>query len=256
MLRADDTRSSRRRLITTAAVMRSLRVSALTRATLFAAPLLLVCAGCSSDPMTDFMGMTIRRSEWAADEEFGMNPHTRLQELEMLADRAGGMEPGEQDRVSNDLAIQLRDERNAMFRARMVRVLGKLKTESARQSLTVAIGDPSPNVRVAACQSWGEQGGPAALDALAQVVGSDTEIDVRMAATRALGNLKDPAAVRPLAIALDDNDPAMQACAMRSMSAVSGQDYGMDVAAWRQFARGEEPQYEAPSVAERLRELF
>ena len=219
--------------------------------------LLGACLGCSSDPMTDFMGMTFRRSEWAADEEFGLNPHTRLKELEMLAERAPSMDPAEQDKVSEDLAIKLRDERNAMFRAKMVHVLGRLKTESAQQSLTVAIADPSPTVRVAACQSWAEQGGQPAIDALAQVVGADTEIDVRMAATRALGTFENQeAAVRPLAIALDDNDPAMQACAMRSLGAVSGQDYGLDVAAWREYTRGEDPQYEAPSVAERLRELF
>jgi hypothetical protein len=214
-------------------------------------------AGCSGDPMMDLVSLNPwRREEWAADEQFGMNPHTRLAELNSLAERAAGMSPQDQERVSEDLAMQLRDEQNALFRARMVRVLGELKTASARQTLAAATGDTSPTVRIAACDAWARQRGPEAVESLAKVVGGDTDLDVRMAATRALGALDDPGAVRALALALDDSDPALQNRAMLSLREVSGQDYGLDVAAWRQYARGEDPQYEAPSIAERLRELF
>lgn len=239
--------------------MRTIRVFRLTAPAIsLAASIAAVClGGCSGDPFMDLVSLNPwRREEWEADEQFGMNPHTRLHELDLLCERAAGLPSDEQERVSKDLAIQLRDEKNAMFRARMVRALGEMKTASAREALTTASTDPSSTVRIAACDAWGRQRGPQALEALAQIVGSDTDLDVRMAATRALGSLEDPGAVRPLGLVLDDADPALQHRAMLSLREVSGQDYGLDVAAWRQFARGEQPQYEAPSVAERLRELF
>jgi hypothetical protein len=234
-----------------------MRIPYRLRTTMLALLLATGFAGCSGDPYMDLVSLNPwRRKEWEADEQFGLNPNTRLAELEMLAERAASMPPEEQERFSEDLAIQLRDERNALFRARMVRALGEMNTATARGILSDATGDVSPTVRIAACEAWARQRGPEAVEALAKVVGSDTDLDVRMAATRALGELEDPAAVRPLGLALDDADPALQNCAIRSLRAVSGQDYGYDVAAWRRFARGEDPQYEPPSIAERVREIF
>ena len=83
-------------------------------------------------------------------------------------------------------------------------------------------------------------------------------IDARLAAAAALGNIKTPEAVRALAAALDDRDPALQFVGVNSMKSITGRDFGGSVQAWKQFAAGETqdlvPQQKA-SVADRLREL-
>jgi hypothetical protein len=55
-------------------------------------------------------------------------------------------------------------------------------------------------------------------------------------------------------VALDDRDPAMQYVGVQSMKALTGKDYGGDVAAWRELAGGGSPPLPPPpSLAERLR---
>ena len=79
-------------------------------------------------------------------------------------------------------------------------------------------------------------------------------MDVRMAATKALGKMKSPEAIQGLAVALEDRDPAMQYVAVESMKTVTGKDYGPNVEAWRQVATGGTPPPEhVPSIAERVR---
>jgi HEAT repeat protein len=91
-----------------------------------------------------------------------------------------------------------------------------------------------------------------AVTELGRTLASDTDLDVRMAAARALGTFNDRAAIESLGVALDDPDPALQYCAIQSLRTATGRDYGGDVAAWRQAAQGIEPtNFERPSFAQR-----
>ena len=137
-----------------------------------------------------------------------------------------------------------------------VRALAALSTNSASATLFAATTDRDAQVRVAACQGLATRQDPNAIPALQHVLGSDTDIDVRLAATRALGVFQDRAAIGALAIALDDPDPALQYRAMQSLKTASGQNYGTDLVAWRQFVRGENPTVKGTSLAERFRNWF
>jgi HEAT repeat protein len=91
---------------------------------------------------------------------------------------------------------------------------------------------------------------------LAETLSSDTDVDVRLAAAKALSTAADPDAVKALGQALEDADPAMQFVAVASMKNVTGKDLGNDVNAWRQLAKQPDPPVRERSWAGRLKQIF
>jgi HEAT repeat protein len=92
---------------------------------------------------------------------------------------------------------------------------------------------------------------------LAGTLSSDVEMDVRLAAVKALGETRDAGAVAALGEALEDRDPAMQYQAVRSLRNLTGEKLGNDVNLWRQYVRGELPPESRPiSFAEDIRRMF
>lgn len=196
-------------------------------------------------------------SQWEEDEKYGPTFHTRLEELSSLRDGAAGLNEAEQARVAQQLNQALVEDPSPLYRSEVVRVLGTLPTPVAAEGLRRAIQDDDTGVRIAACHAWADRGDQEALQVLGHIVGSDTDLDVRMAATRGLAKFNDPAAVRALGLALDDSNPALQHRAIQSLKDVTGKDYGNSVPEWRRFVRGEPVgRPESPSIAETLRNLF
>jgi HEAT repeat protein len=72
---------------------------------------------------------------------------------------------------------------------------------------------------------------------LQEIIGSDADIDVRLAATRALQNFDGQAAIGALAIALDDPSPALQLRAAESLQVVTGEKHGTNIRAWQEYVR-------------------
>src|SRR5262249_41627163 len=126
--------------------------------------------------------------------------------------------------------------------------------------LNNGIKDPDPEVRMAVCQTWGRRvaSAPKELAAadtalasrgLSDAVAKDTNIDVRLAATKSLGRIKgDTRAVGGLANALKDQDRALQYNAVTSLKEASGQDFGNDVAKWQQYANSVAPPPAQPTA--------
>ena len=100
-----------------------------------------------------------------------------------------------------------------------------------------------------------------AVKLLSEALRSDVDADVRLAAAKALGETKNPAAVAALGEALTDADPAMQYRAVLSLKKVTGKDLGNDVDRWQQYVKGEQPEptpvagraYPPPVLTGRLR---
>lgn len=197
------------------------------------------------------------RSQWEEDEKYGPTFHARLEELTSLREGAELLNQAEQAKVAQQLNQALADDPSPLYRAEVVRVLGALPTPVAEEGLRRAIEDDKSTVRIAACRAWADRGGQEALQILSRVVGSDENLDVRIAATRGLANFSDPAAVRALGLALDDPDPALQHRAVQSLKEVTDKDFGNSIPEWRNFVRGEPVHRpEPPSIAETLRNLF
>jgi HEAT repeat protein len=221
-----------------------------------AALLLLAALGCASKskPKGSFAW------PWApeVDDAVGITtPAQRLEAMTAMAEKADKQSPAEQERVSGDLAKQIQDEQDPMIRRHIVRTLGHFNTESSNAVLRAAIADANSSVRIAACEAWGRRGGPEAAERLTGLLTSDTNLDVRLAAARGIGQTKEKAAIQPLAEALSDGDPAIQYRVVSALKQISGKDYGNDVSLWRAYAKGENPeQPKGPSLAERLRKPF
>jgi HEAT repeat protein len=211
--------------------------------------------GCAEGPLA-------RYGEWnpwvkarweQEDADYGPSFQTRVARLRSVRNRVAKLAPAEGERISQELVESLRNETNPALRREVVLTLGTLRTETADTGLREALSAGDSELRIAACSAWRMRGGPEALERLSELVGSDTDPDVRLAATRALAGFRDPTAIRALGVALDDPNPALQFQAVESLRSVTGKDFGGNIAAWRDYARGEAPSAApAPSFAERL----
>ena len=190
-------------------------------------------------------------------------PAMRVDAIREFGMRSKGVDSPEQRQITDQLARQMQVEPDPLVRQAVVTAIAEFHTPIAQQVLEAGIGDESEAVRVACCQAIGRRAADGVPDAgnssvasLANALRSDQDIDVRLAAAEVLGHIKSPDAIQALVVALEDRDPAMQYAGVQSMKSITGEDYGPDVQAWRQVARGETPPAaKAPSVAERLRRV-
>jgi HEAT repeat protein len=180
-----------------------------------------------------------------------VTPAERIAELRKLADNAGGGAE-EKAKTSAKLAAAIRKEQDPLMRMEIVRALGRYPSPEADEVLKAALSDDDPAVRQAACEAWGRRADKTAIDLLGETLRGDVNIDVRLAAAKALGSTHNPAAMKPLAEALDDANPAMQYRAMLALREATGKDLGNDVARWQQYVKGELPEPK-PSLAEQIR---
>jgi HEAT repeat protein len=177
----------------------------------------------------------------------------RIQDLRQLAKRLPGSDAAKREQVALELGKTIRDESDPLVRAQILRTIALCQTPVSDAVLRAGVQDSDARVRIAACDGLARRGGTEAVSVLGGVLTSDTNIDVRIAAARGLGELKDPGAVDALAIALDDTNPALQYRAVKSLEQSTGRNYGNDVEAWRQFAKGQTPQPRSPPLLARLR---
>lgn len=199
------------------------------------------------------------RLPWQDPISKAPTPASRIRMMREMATRADKMPANEQEDVSRKLAQYISQEQDTLVRSEILLCLAKFPTETAERMLLAGEQDPSPSVRETCCQAWRIRGGPKAVDFLSRQLLASGEIedenrDVRLAAARALGELRDPAAIAALGKALESEDPALQYRAVESLRKVSGKEFGDDVAAWQEYAQGGSPR--PLSMVERVRRWF
>lgn len=223
----------------------------LVRNILLAAALTATVAGCQS-------WSRYRPTFWPFPERelttFN-TPAMRVDAVREFAMRSTGVDSPEQRQITDQLARQIQVEPDPLVRQAVVTSIGEYRTPMSQQVLEAGLNDENAAVRVACCRALGKRGEASCVSSLANALRTDKDVDVRMAAIDALGRIKSPDAIKALATALDDRDPAMQYAGVQSLKAITGQDYGPNVQAWKQVAAGENPPQHVPSVAERLRKV-
>jgi HEAT repeat protein len=197
------------------------------------------------------------RRQWQEDEAYRPTFYTRMDNLQQLRSGAGRLDLAEQERLSREMIELVKDDPNPLIRRKAIRVLSAFRGPTAVEGLRAATGDADSQVRIAAIHAWRDRGDDEAVRVLANLVGSDMDQNVRMAAARGLAAFRDPRAAEALAIALEDRDPALQYTAMQSLRLSTGRDYGNDMGLWQAYLRGENPpEPERSFFAERLFRWF
>ncbi|MDZ4820370.1 MAG: HEAT repeat domain-containing protein [Planctomycetota bacterium] len=188
--------------------------------------------------------------------KYGPTSAQKVDQLRALAERASEADEATRQRVSQELAEQIRREESPLVRMQIIRTAARYPTPTSLEILRGSLKDPDKDVRIIACQVWGKRADAESVQLLGETLRSDSDFDVRIAATKALGTTGSPAAVPMLATAIEDPDPAMQLRAVESMRTTSGKDFGDDVKAWREYAKNPSLEPKNQSVAERIRKIF
>lgn len=200
-----------------------------------------------------------RPTFWPFPERKLTTYHTPAMRVDAVRDfgmKSTHVDSPEQRQITDQLARQIQVEPDPLVRLAIVQAIAEYRTPMAEQVLEAGLNDDDTAVRTSCCRMLGKRGEAASVNSLANVIRSDKDIDVRLAATEALGKIRSPEAVKALAPALEDRDPALQYVGVQSMKAVTGKDYGPDVQAWRTVAAGgTPPPAPAPSMAQRLQQL-
>jgi HEAT repeat protein len=123
-------------------------------------------------------------------------------------------------------------------RTEICRTLGRLGRPEAREAVIKACDDDEPIVRAEACRALGHVGTAEDVPVLSRHMTSDNAIDCRIAAIEGLGILKiaSPQLEIQLVDGMEDEDPAIRVSSLRSIRAISGQDFGPEVGPWRKYA--------------------
>ncbi len=195
----------------------------------------LVLSGCSGGPFGD-----LSFSSHPEETEYGPTPHEMMATIRNLGNSAKTLSPEKQESASTQLLAQLQTDPDPIIRCEIVRALGRFPTTSAVKGLKIACEDGDSLVRIAVCDAWAQRKGSDAIEELGHLVSMDSDIDVRLAAARALGQFKDQQAVTVLASALEDRDPAIRHRTIASMKRISGRNY-KDIDSWRRYAASESP---------------
>jgi HEAT repeat protein len=187
-------------------------------------------------------------------------PPERIKTLVTLTDNALKAGPAQQEELAARLLARYPKERDPLVRGEIVRNIGRLSGASSSALLYQATKDSDADVRVSACKMLGNphHKSPETTRILAEMVTSDVDIDVRLASADSLGRVGDASAVKPLGLALDDHDPAMQFRVVAALRKIAPQqDLGNDVERWRAYAKGEPvPPAKTISVAEQVQSWF
>jgi hypothetical protein len=204
---------------------------------------------------------------FAAEERTSIiTPSMRTSMVREIGARASHVDSNEQQRITDQLAQQIRTEPDPLVRVAIQETVAEFDTVLAQMILLAGLNDTDRDVRIVCCRKLGQRGEKNGIRdtdqqqivaKLQRVLEQDKEIDVRFAAVDAMGQIQTTDSVQALASALHDHDPAMQYAGVQALKRVSGQDFGNDVEAWRQYADGKSPQIRpARSVAQRMKEMM
>lgn len=227
------------------------------RATCFSAIfVLLATSGCLEGPLGGGgrLNPYIRR-EWEQDEAYGPTFHSKIERYISIRKNAASMSPEAQAKFAEEVDRELPTESNGLLRSAMISAVGQMAGEVSEDILSAACQDPDVEVRMAACRALGKRKTESSVESLAKVAGAESDPDVRIEALRSLGAFKDNEVAREaLKVALEDRDVGARFVAIQSLEKTTGRYFGADVGKWREYLDGQEiPDSSRPSVVAQAR---
>ncbi len=176
------------------------------------------------------------RQKWQQEEQMADTLFKKKRMMSEIVDQAASGSVAEKNQAAEELAKLALHDPILLVRLHAVSKLGELDCAESHEALREAGRDPEAKVRLTAVNSWRKMSGETAVPMLQKILGSDTNVDVRLEATEALGDFSGTNSIAALRMALSDPDPAILARAKQSMARVSGESFGDDLRAWRQYA--------------------
>lgn len=200
---------------------------------------LLVAPGCHEGPLWQTGKWSPwSRQKWAAEEQAVDTLFEQKREMTAAVDSVVGAPVERQEKVALALAEAINRHPVLLLRLHAVQLVSRLRCPATIEALESASTDPSSDIRVAAIRAWQTMPSDVAIGQLQNILGSDTNVDVRLAATRALGSFSGRQAIEAISLALDDPDPALQMRAAESLATASGERFGRDIVAWQNYVAG------------------
>ena len=195
-------------------------------------------AGCAEGPLwrTGYLSPWVRQ-KWSDEEQVAAGLFTKRRQMKEIVENATDGGADAQEEASKYLANVVANDSILLLRIEATRLLANLPTETAGKALEVASRDRQVEVRRAAVRSWEKRGDEMAKTALTRMVRKDGDVDVRIAATVALGQFSGQSVTEVLAEVIQDPNPAMQLRAAESLAATTGEDFGNDILAWQEYLK-------------------
>jgi len=175
------------------------------------------------------------RSQWAEEEKIADTLFTRKRRMENVVAQATNGSIDVQEEAALALSDIIFRDKVLLMRLHAVKLLGRLNSPTSIETLAKASKDNDKDIRLAAITAWKMVSPDSAVPQLQEIIGSDTDIDVRLAATEALGNFPGRSSVEALALSLNDRDPALQVRAAESLQRVTGEPLGRNIVAWQEY---------------------
>lgn len=170
-------------------------------------------------------------------------PEERINQIRELGAGANSIPEEEKEEFARTLSTLVREETDCVMRREAVLAISHFKTQITEDTLRAAAKDPDRDVREALCTAWQNYGGDAAVTEICQLLGNDSDLDVRHAAMDALGNLKDERGILALEAPLVDTDPALRYYAIKALQKITGLST-TDHAEWVAYCQARHPDTE------------
>lgn len=179
-----------------------------------------------------------------------ITPGMRAAAIREIGPRALDEDNDAQTKACEQLALQIRTEPDPIVRRAIQETVAEFRTPMASAMLLAGLNDDDRDVKVTCCRLLGKRKEAKAVEPLSKMVATDADLDVRLAAVNALGDMETKESIAGLAAALKDRDPAMQYAGVEAMKkAAPDQELGNDVQAWRAYASSVVGPAPAASVA-------
>ena len=135
----------------------------------------------------------------------------------------------------NGLIKALRYRKDKGVRASAAEALVKIGAPAV-EPLIAALKDKDSDVRYAAAKALGEIKDPRAVEPLIAALGDESS-GVRLAAAKSLGEIKDPRAVEPLSAALKDENKYVRRAAAHALDRLGWKPEQDEIAGWYWMAK-------------------
>ena len=229
-----------------------------TRLLFVAAAILATISGCTDGPFFQLKKMNpYIQSQWKKDREKTVVYSQRLEEMRLLKRQLPSMTEEEQAHWVATIDDVLKNETSPSLRREAVLTLAVVsKRTDALHAIVPMAQDKNESVRLAVVHALQKNNTPDSTTTLLSLAQSDGSNNVRLTATKSLGQHKTDEVRRFLANKLEDRSTAMQYSASLALNEFTGKNYGGDIEAWKKYLQGDEVPEPPVSIAERMQSMF